>query len=190
MADPSPHTPSASGRQGHFRQWWRRVAKNDRLRGDRAELRRASTTNLCLFVPMFHDLKERFGPADLDALAAAARVLVHVRDDAPDTKLGKALGARRAGSDFRVMRELRLRRLIQAEELEDVVRQFRRAVALLDRTANVGALGVTVYAFAGAAKAPDRRDDVARDLLLDYYGAPATDGRSANSESDRETSEP
>jgi len=77
----------------------------------------------------------------LARVAVLASVLAHVRDDSAQ-KVGRALGPAQGAKNGEggVMTPLRLARLLAARGDEEIGTAFRRAVALLDDTANVGDL--------------------------------------------------
>lgn len=74
-----------------------------------------------------------FAPWKMKLTVRIALVLAHVRKQ--DAKLfGEALGE---GGENAVLKPLRFKRLLQAEDEEDIIREFRRAVELLGNAANV-----------------------------------------------------
>lgn len=124
--------------------WWRdlqdmRDGKVNLLadRAARARLRRASRED-ALSDEAVTALYRRiwgnaFVPNRMDLAVRLALVLAHVRRE--DTRhAGEALGD---GGENAVLKPLRFKRLLQAEDSEDIIREFRRAVDLLGNTANV-----------------------------------------------------
>lgn len=77
----------------------------------------------------------------LARVAVLASVLAHVREDMPKQKLGRALGPTDPKTpESAVMKPLRLARFLAARGEAEIATSFRRAVALLGDTANVGDL--------------------------------------------------
>ncbi|NLC36092.1 MAG: type I-E CRISPR-associated protein Cse2/CasB [Alcaligenaceae bacterium] len=147
------------------RNWWRALQPPDEKweplppalrgldRGERAALRRAADGDALLMESSTHLLAR--GLVTLDAkrdwpqlrneteaylaIALVAGVLAGVRDDASDDlslahRLGHASGNRPR------MSELRFKRLLKASDETDLLRQWRRAVDLADRKADVARL--------------------------------------------------
>lgn len=147
--------------------WWKSLqaaVHNERAYpGDRAtlaRLRRAADPLAAAHEPATLDLYRRLEllPADasqgqiaaaLSRVAVLASLLAHVRDE-PKTRLlfGRALGPTDLKApDSAVLKPLRLARLLAARGDEDIATAFRRAIALLEGTANVGDLAWLVLAW-------------------------------------------
>lgn len=75
------------------------------------------------------------------SLAIVAAVVSHVRMDRPNTAVAGAMGA---GTKPAVS-DLRFRRLLATTDPEDLRRGLVRAVHLLERTADVGALAEAIF---------------------------------------------
>jgi CRISPR system Cascade subunit CasB len=153
---------------GVLRRWWT-VLQTDT--GARAALRRVSNPADCAFQPAFHALRRKMlavGRVNDDALAVVAVLAAGVRAEArgglPD-RLGAPQG------DRRVLPELRLQRLLQAEEPDETLRQMRRALAILDNRADIADLARWSYALA----VPGLHESTARRFAYAYYGAVAPD---------------
>lgn len=152
--------------------WWRGLNDPDR-RGPRAELRRCNSLEEVVVTPAFHDLRRRLAGTWYGSranvavvkLAAVAGLLARVtaQDDVPVAQRMAELGQ---GQQPRVS-TLRFRRLLQAREIEDVFRVFRRTISLLRDgsgvRANVTDLAASVFSW------DDER--TRRRWALDYFEA-------------------
>ena len=73
------------------------------------------------------------GPDDLSHIGLAAAVLAHVRSDKPGTSVARLIGPDSLESpETALLKPLRFRRLIEAEEGDERLTAFRRLVALAD----------------------------------------------------------
>jgi CRISPR system Cascade subunit CasB len=125
--------------------WWRdlqdmRDGKVNPLadRAARARLRRATRgdavsdeATLALYRRLWG---VAYSPENMERAVRLALVLAHVRVEDNSRRFGEALGD---GGENAVLKPLRFKRLLQAEDSEDIIREFRRAVDLLGNAANV-----------------------------------------------------
>jgi len=116
--------------------WWRGLADDT---GGRAALRRAPDITGVVLQPAFQRLHCRLlaagwsdQPWHNDRLAAVAGLLAHVRTQA-EPSLPKALSA----GDKPAVSELRFRRLLDAPDVDTLFAGLRRALPLLQHSANV-----------------------------------------------------
>lgn len=146
--------------------WWRKTLRpaedNSAARALRARLRRSDNALDALAQPQVHDLVAelpwlRHRPL---ALVRTVQVLAQVERNEPRS-LARVLGA----GDPPAMSQARFERLIRSDAA-DLSRALRRAVALTDGAANVGALGRDVVNWDG-----DHGDDIRRDWYFDYFNA-------------------
>jgi CRISPR type I-E-associated protein CasB/Cse2 len=160
------------------REWWNDINGTGTRRGrDRAafaELRRSADPLDIAFVPAFDRLRRRLGAAATDewGLRKAARIanlLAHIVED--DRKpVARALGSG-AEDNPAVMSEARFRRLLQAEDQEDLLRRLTRAVKMLKGKANIGDLAQAAWYW---------NDRIRQRWAFTYLGAePPVDGRDA-----------
>lgn len=179
------------------RKWWRALQPGEAKeggqpppelrgldRGERAALRRAADGDALLMESSTHLLARKL--IDLDAgrerrifrseddaylaIGLAAGVLAHVREDADDGRsLVRLLG--HASGDRPLMSELRFKRLLKADEEEDMLRQWRRAVALADHRADVAQLADDLLAWQieRAVPPPSASQSVRFRWAYDYY---------------------
>ena len=167
------------------RGWWLSLqpSKDGRYPGDRAalaRLRRASHTVEAAAEPATLDLYGRLALLPKDAresqiaealgrVAVLAAVLAHVTDDTR-VLLGRALGPTQAKApESAVLKPLRLARLLAARGDADIHTAFRRAIALLGGTANVGELAWLVLVW----DHPDMGDRVRTLFAFAYHDASA-----------------
>lgn len=100
-----------------------------------------------------------------------ALVLAHVRDETRGGEGGfapsfaRSLGPSTFGGDDAVLKPLRLRALLAAREEDDVIRRFRRAVALSGGRVNVRDLARVLIFW--------DRDETRTRFAFDYFGAGA-----------------
>lgn len=135
--------------------------------GDRADLRRATSTLDSAFAPAFHRLRWRIAEAgcryNADALAVAASLAVSVKatgGQTPAAAFGRMSGGRPALS------ELRLRRLAgcSSDPFQALV-EFRRSAAVVDGEISPTGLFALAYRWC----IPALHDSTRRTLLFDYY---------------------
>ena len=170
-----------SPRRDRAHRWWQRLQpRNDddspnpnADRGSLARLRRASTPTDILDEEAVFALHRSLGYGRSDTFvpaAVAAAVLAHVRAHVPGRTPARAVGRTSfADRDLEsaAMSPFRLRRLLQAREPDDVLRQMRRLVEIADRKLDVGALATLILDWFD-----ERRADRVRTLFaFDYYDA-------------------
>jgi CRISPR system Cascade subunit CasB len=170
--------------------WWKSLQAQElpngrgRTPGDRAtlaKLRRATSVFEVACEPSVAALYTvlKFDPPngqrDIICSAVLAGVLSHIREHT-EARLAAAMGS--PAGDRQTVSPLRMRRFMVARDADDVMLQFRRIIALLDRKANVfdvallilhwlddseaGARARTRFAFAyhgHAIAAPDGDDE-------------------------------
>lgn len=175
---------SYEGVAASARAWWQalqpvRADGSPNPTGDRAalaRLRRAATPADAMAEAATLDLFRRlgFGADDFHALrrvAAVAMALAHVRADTDPTAEGRrppAVGAvgrhTPEDADSARMSPLRFRRLLATRELDELVREMRRLVALAGGRISVGDLAASLF-FWG--------DGVRTHWAFEYYAAGA-----------------
>lgn len=171
--------------------WWRSI--QDQFadgatnpggdRAARARLRRADQSS-ALVDPAFFDLHRRLLEAglveryDFDRSLRLALVLAHVRKDEEGYEpsgeqprrrgFGRAIGAPSFGeSDQAALKPLRFRRLLQAKDDDEMIRQFRRAVDLAGGSVNVRDLANILFFW---------NDKTRARLAFDYFAAGPASG--------------
>lgn len=133
-------------------KWWKGL-ENDR--GGRAELRRAHNPTEVVFVPAYHRLYTEFGLPDKEALACVAGLCAHVKDH----REGKFAEHMTEGDKPKVS-PLRFRRLLAANEREELYHAMIRIIRLLGGKGNVVDLAKTVYWW---------NERTRKQLAYDYY---------------------
>jgi CRISPR system Cascade subunit CasB len=131
-----------------LREWWREL-ENDR--GGRAALRRAASLTEVMLCPAFHRLLNDLRQASCAVpesrypkLATIAGLAARVRAEIDDG-LAKRMGAPKSGGDKAAVSELRIRRVLACDDLEELYTLLRRALALLDDRANLADLAAVVW---------------------------------------------
>ena len=161
-----------------LRAWHWKLCQQ-RMRGERARLRRAATIERAAMAPAFHDLLRsiereiaesgsgvRIDERRLGDLAVVAALAAAAEEDDPSTSLGRALGQSKQGSAAPRVSPARFRRLVETVELGDRFHQLRRLLPLVEKRVNLAQLAAAVSDWT-----PRRR----RQLAYDYYHtAPAT----------------
>lgn len=140
--------------------WWRDL---ENRRGERAELRRAHTLSEIIFTVAFQRLWQRLRGTkwhSVDGVALVAGVLAHVRTHDPKEHFAAQL-AQPVHGDKPHYSGLRFRRLLQHRDRGELLDPMLRALALIDRRANVSNLADSLYWWG---------DRVRRDWAFDYYG--------------------
>ena len=150
--------------------WWRELQPDPdkNRRGDRAalaRLRRCATVSEAMGEEATVGLFRRVGASgasDLPAVALAAAVLAHVREDRPGS-VARAVGPKQPDQpDTAILKPLRFRRLMEADGADERLTAFRRLVALAG-----GALPVADLAGALLVWSENRR----RRWIYDYWDA-------------------
>jgi CRISPR system Cascade subunit CasB len=168
---------SFDDRAAAARAWWGTLMPGEAKgqRGDRAavaRLRRAGSILDAAAEPaagdLFRQLRFTHNGTNVIRAALIAAVLAHVRTDDRSQSVARAIGTPRGGDDTTALvTPLRFKRLISAREAEDLLIAFRRAVAILDHTANVKDLARQLIAWTD-----DEQADRARTFFaFDYHGA-------------------
>lgn len=175
-------TAPAPSRAEIAARWWREMqdnlapgTPNPRAdRGARARLRRLDGP-LAAADPAVIDLYRRwrgdqFDPDDLRLAVRVASVLAHVREEARHEgghppRFARSLGPSSLGGDDGALKLLRFRSLLAAREEEDVIRRFRRAVALVRGPVNVRDLAGVLIGW--------NHDDTRTRFAFDYFAAGA-----------------
>lgn len=172
-----------SDQAGAAHKWWRslgpvEVEGGRVLPGDRAalaRLRRCSSVSQAVAEPATAKLMKalaidgRDGEAIARAAALAA-ILAHVRDDARGerNRFARAIGAPPGGEPGDApLKPLRFRTLMAARTGDEILTGFRRAVAILDRTANVRDLAEVILGWTD----DEAGDRVRTRFAFDYHGA-------------------
>jgi len=153
---------------------WRENLESDR--GERAALRRAGTLTEVMLSPAFHRLLHglRRGGFQIPVqryprLAAIAGLAARLRGT-EGAALGVQCGSPRKSADKKPgVSELRMRRLLACDDLEELYTLLRRVLALLDNQASLTDLAAFVWNW---RKLDEKYPfDPRRQLALDYYSA-------------------
>jgi CRISPR system Cascade subunit CasB len=131
-----------------LRDWWREL-ENDR--GGRAALRRTASLTEVMLCQAFHQLLNYLRQAGYAVpeyrypkLAAVAGLAARVRAETDD-RLAKRMGTPKSGGDKAAVSELRMRRLLACDDLEELYTLLRRALSLMDDRANLADLAAVVW---------------------------------------------
>lgn len=165
------------------RTWWRSLQPREEngrsIPGDRAAIARLKRCGTALeaatepaiaklLLKLFPDSARETRIAMLPRVAALAAVLAHVRDDAAGSGFAKTLGNPRGGEGSTpLLSPVRFKRFQTTRGVDETLTSFRRAVLLLDRTADVGDLARVLLAWDDEAVG-DRTRTI---FAFDYHGA-------------------
>lgn len=154
--------------------WWQQL-ENDK--GERAALRRADSLTKVMLSPAYMRLLRALRANDcaisnhnlpLAKIAAIAGLTARVKEPAKEG-LAQRMGSPKLGGATPAFSELRLRRILACDDIEELYTLLRRALALLDDKANLADLAATIWNW---APLDDKRpNDPRRDLAYDYYAA-------------------
>jgi len=153
-----------------LKDWWQELEDN---KGEKAALKRADSLTEVVFCPAYHRLlrtlrKEGFFVPEsrYPKLAAIAGLAARI-EDIPGT-LGKQLGALKPG-DKPTVSELRMRRVLACDDLEELYMLLRRALGILGGSASLTGLAATIWHWESLSeKLPY---DSRKQLAYDYYAA-------------------
>lgn len=158
----------------HLLGWWRQLEKD---KGERAVLRRAASLTEVMLSPTYISLLRELRNAGyaignheqpLGKVAAIAGLAAKLKDMTPEG-LAKRMGTAKAGGSAATVSELRLRRLLACDDLEELYTLLRRLLAQLDDRANLADLAAIVWNWSPLDdKSPY---DPRRQLAYDYYEA-------------------
>lgn len=149
--------------------WRKELAKHTAAR---AELRRAQTPLDVAQVGFYHVLIRRLREADysvnsynVDAVAVAAALVARIRYHNSNSSFAAQMAKeKQKGAPF--ISKIRLKRILAAEEHEDVIRELTSAIRIMGDRANIIDLADGVVNWHD----PKRRDRIRRDWLYRYHG--------------------
>ncbi len=160
-------------------EWWRDL-QPDAARGrpgDRAalaRLRRCASVGEAMLEPATIALFRRCGatgPADLPAIALAAAVLAHVREDASGLSVARQLGPDQPDEpETAKLKPLRFRRVMEAATPDERLIALRRLVALAGSSLNLRDLADALL---------DWSDNRRQRWVYDYWNAAQVAARAA-----------
>lgn len=154
-----------------LREWWQELENN---KGERAVLRRANSLTEVVFCPSYHRLlrtlrNEGYSVAEsrFSKLAAIAGLAARIKEDIPGT-LGTQMGALKPG-DKPTVSELRIRRVLACNDLEELYILLRRALGILGGNASLTGLAATIWQWDSLAE--KKPSDSRKQMAYDYYAA-------------------
>lgn len=151
--------------------WWQELENN---KGERAALRRAGTLKEVVFCPSYHQLlrtlrNEGYSIAEsrFSKLAAIAGLGARIKEDISGT-LGEQMGTLKPG-DKPAVSELRMRRVLACDDLEELYVLLRRALGMLGDKASLAGLAATIWQWEPLAEKMPY--DSRKQMAYDYYEA-------------------
>lgn len=155
--------------------WWHRLEQD---KGERAALRRAASLTEVILSPSYMRLLRSLRGSDyrisnhnlpLSKIAAIAGLAARVKPPQIETHLAKHMGTPKPGGTTPAFSELRLRRILACDDIEELYTLLRRALALLDDKANLADLAAIIWNWSPLDE--KRPYDPRRQLAYDYYEA-------------------
>lgn len=175
----SPRHPFPQGRREDpsfelLHAWWKSLEDD---KGERALLRRADTLSQVMLSPGFVDLLRTLRnqgyviatfDLPLSKVAAIAGLTARIKGLAQED-LATRMGTPKPGTATPTLSELRLRRILACDDIEELYVLLRRALSILDDTANLADLAAIIWNWSPLdAKRPH---DPRRRMAYDYYSA-------------------
>jgi CRISPR system Cascade subunit CasB len=155
-------------------EWWAALEAD---KGERADLKRAENPLRVAFSPAYHHLLHRLqeagyrlGTGGRERLAVLAGLAAQVKQHTDNGRsLAAQMGSPKLGSDKATVSELRFRRILAIDDLDDLYTQLRRALSLLDETANLVDLARVLFRWRPIAE--QNPYDPRKNWAYDYYAA-------------------
>jgi len=154
-----------------LRNWWHKLEDN---KGERAALKRADSLTEVVFCPAYHRLLITLRDAGYlmqesrySKLAAIAGLVARIKEDIPGA-LGSQMGALKPG-DKPSVSELRMRRLLACDDLEELYMLLRRSLGILGGNASIAGVAAVVWHWEPIAE--KKQQDSRRQMAYDYYAA-------------------
>jgi CRISPR system Cascade subunit CasB len=151
-----------------LRFWWLSLEDD---KGERAYLRRSYTLTEIMLSPAFHRLLNQLGREKIPQyrypkLAIIAGLISRIEGESQQ-KLGAEMGSPTKSSTKPDVAELRMRRILACDDLEELYVLLRRALSLVDNRVNIYDLASIVWHWTPMDdKSPH---DPRRRLACDYY---------------------
>lgn len=153
-----------------LKEWWNVLKEN---KGERAILYRTDSLTEVVFCPAYHRLlrtlrKEGYTVHEtrLQKLAAIAGLAARI-DDTPG-ELGAQMGAIKPG-DKPAISELRMRRVLACDDMEELYMLLRRALSIIGGNASLTGLAATIWNWESLAE--KNPYDSRKQMAYDYYNA-------------------
>jgi CRISPR system Cascade subunit CasB len=152
--------------------WWQQLEHD---KGERAALRRAASLTEVMLSPAYMRLLRTLRGGDyaisnhnlpLAKIAAIAGLAARIKKPT-SVGLATSMGTPKPGGSSPTLSELRLRRILACDDIEELYTLLRRALALLDDRANLADLAATVWNW---SRLDEKHPyDPRRRLAYDYY---------------------
>ncbi len=148
--------------------WWDRLQD---IPGERAELRRSDNPQTIAFLPVYFQFLTDFkkdmeidgnrNSPNLSRLQMVLGLLSHVKKPVSHNSLGALFSGPKSGSDTPRVSDLRFRRILRVDDVQDLYLDLIRLIRLIDGEANLNSLASTIYFWGENTK---------RRLAYQYYG--------------------
>lgn len=172
-----PDNPFPQSKPDHpsfdvLKTWWQSLESE---RGERAALRRAASLTEVMLNPAFHRLLKKlrwagYGVAEsrYSKVAAIAGLAAHVKTETPEA-LATRMGNPKSGGETAAVSDLRVRRILACDDMEELYILLRRALALLGDQGNLSDLAAILWHWSPLDE--KRPSDPRRRLAYEYYAA-------------------
>jgi len=172
-----PGNPFPQGNPDHpsfaiLKNWWQSLESD---RGERAELRRAANLTEVMFCPSFHRLlhllqRAGYGVAERRCakLAAIAGLIARVKMETTEL-LATHMGRPKDGGEKSAVSELRVRRILACDDVDELYTLLRRAMSLMGDQANLSDLAAILWHWSPMDE--KRPNDPRRQMAYQYYAA-------------------
>lgn len=176
MSEPDKY-PFPQGKPDHksvalLAVWWQQLEHD---KGERAALRRAASLTEVMLSPAYMRLLRKLRGSDyeisnhnlpLAKVAAIAGLAARIKTQT-GVGLAASMGTPKPGGSSPAFSELRLRRILACDDIEELYTLLRRALALLGDQANLADLAATIWHWSPLDE--KRPYDPRRRLAYDYY---------------------
>ena len=157
-----------------LRNWWQELKDH---KGEKSALKRADSLTEVVFCPAYHRLIRTLRNAGYSVpesryprLAAITGLSARIKENIPGS-FGAQMGALKPG-DKPTLSELRVRRVLACDDLEELYMLLRRALGILGGNASLSGLASTIWQWESLAE--KRPYDSRRQMAYDYYAAAST----------------
>lgn len=154
-----------------LKNWWKEFESN---KGDKAFLKRSDSLTEVFFCPAYHRLLNALRNAGYSIqesryskLAAITGLVARIKEDISGA-FGAQMGTQKQG-EKPALSELRMRRILACDDLEELFILLRRALGLLDGKASIAGLALSIWQWESLSE--KRPNDSRKQMAYDYYAA-------------------
>jgi CRISPR system Cascade subunit CasB len=129
-------------------EWWTTLHHEPHHKADRSKLKRASSELEVACIPAFHQLRIKLKELNFSSdksIVYLAILLALVKDNETEARLGAQLANASQEGRSPKMSELRFRKMLECQELADLLPHMRRAIQMLKGKVNIPDLWNVIY---------------------------------------------